>query len=98
MDALRDHYIVVGYGRLGQTIVEELLASGSVVCVIKKDAASVARVEALGHAAVLGDGANDDVLRARRLKSGAYLLTASFCSFRSSVTKSRRVVESSMIC
>jgi voltage-gated potassium channel len=64
MDALRDHYIVVGYGRLGQTIVEELLASGSTVCVIEKDAASVARVEALGHAAVRGDGANDDVLRA----------------------------------
>jgi voltage-gated potassium channel len=35
MDALRDHYIVVGYGRLGQTIVEELLASGSTVCVIE---------------------------------------------------------------
>ncbi len=63
MDALRDHYIVVGYGRLGHTIVEELLASGSTVCVIEKDAASVARVEALGPAAVRGDGANDDVLR-----------------------------------
>jgi len=64
MDALRDHYIVVGYGRLGQTIVEELVASGSAVCVIEKDAASVAQIETLGHAAVQGDGANDDVLRA----------------------------------
>ncbi|MDP2305720.1 MAG: potassium channel protein [Pseudomonadota bacterium] len=63
MDALRDHYIVVGYGRLGQTIVEELLASGCEVCVIEKDASSIARVEALGHPTVEGDGANDDVLR-----------------------------------
>jgi voltage-gated potassium channel len=63
LDGLRDHYIVVGYGRLGQTIAEELLASHSPVCVIEKDPENIKRIEAAGLPAVVGDGANDDVLR-----------------------------------
>lgn len=64
LDALRDHYIVVGYGRLGHTIVDELLSSGAHVCVIEKGADALARLEARGLPVVVGDGANDDVLRA----------------------------------
>lgn len=67
MDALHDHFIVVGFGRLGQTIVEELMAGGVPVCVIEKDPPAVARVQALGLPLVIGDGASDEVLREARI-------------------------------
>lgn len=63
LEALKDHYIVVGYGRLGETIVEELRASGMQVCIIEKHPGSLARLEASGLPVVQGDGSNDDVLR-----------------------------------
>lgn len=64
MDALKDHFVVVGYGRLGQTIVEELVASRVPVCVIDSDPAALARLAAAGLPYVSGDGSNDDILRA----------------------------------
>lgn len=67
MDALHDHFIVVGFGRLGQTICEELMAGGVPVCVIEKDPPALARVTALGVPVVVGDGASDDVLREARI-------------------------------
>ncbi len=64
MNALRDHFIVVGYGRLGQAIAEELHANQVPVCVVEKDAAKVAGMEASRRfPVVVGDGAHDDVLR-----------------------------------
>ncbi len=63
MESLNDHFIVVGYGRLGQTIVEELQASGVAVCVVEREAAPVALLEARGLPVVHGDGSSDEVLR-----------------------------------
>jgi voltage-gated potassium channel len=63
LETLNDHFIVVGYGRLGQTIVEELRASGVRVCVIEKDPKAIADLHALGLPLVDGDGSTDDVLR-----------------------------------
>lgn len=64
MKALWNHFIVVGYGRLGQAIAEELHASGVPVCVVEMDAEKVKAAEAHRlYPVVQGDGANDDVLR-----------------------------------
>ena len=64
MDALRNHFIVVGFGRLGQAIAEELHASQVPVCVVERDAEKFAASEASRRfPVVLGDGAQDDVLR-----------------------------------
>lgn len=63
MESLNDHFIVVGYGRLGQTIVEELQASGVAVCVIERDGPVIAMLEDRGLPVVQGDGSSDDVLR-----------------------------------
>ncbi len=64
MSQIRDHYIVVGYGRLGQAIASELYASGVPLCVIERDPVKVERAEASqGFPVIVGDGATDHVLR-----------------------------------
>jgi voltage-gated potassium channel len=63
VEALKDHFIVVGYGRLGQTIVEELTASSVAVCVIDKEPNALARLTAAGLPFVEGDGSDDRALK-----------------------------------
>lgn len=65
MDRMRNHFIVVGYGRLGKTVADELRASGVPHCIIEKDPALVRQIEEAHQCPVfLGDGSDDDVLRA----------------------------------
>lgn len=64
MRRLRDHFIVVGYGRLGRVVVQELLQMGAKVCVLEKDPALVAELEAMGDVPVVhGQGADESALR-----------------------------------
>lgn len=64
MKALRNHFIVVGFGRLGQAIADELHASGVAVCVVEKSPEKLALAESTHRFPVVaGDGAHDDVLR-----------------------------------
>ena len=65
MKSLVDHYIVIGFGRLGEVVVRELLETGSPVCIVESDPDVVERLERDGAMVVLqGDGAEDEVLRA----------------------------------
>jgi voltage-gated potassium channel len=64
MRKLTDHYIVVGYGRLGRVVVDDLQRSGVAVCVVERDATVVEELERTGRAPVIhGEGASDDTLR-----------------------------------
>ncbi len=64
MKNLTDHYIVVGYGRLGRVVVEDLQRSGVAVCVVERDPEVVEEVERSGRVPVVrGDGSSDDTLR-----------------------------------
>lgn len=64
MKALVDHYIVIGYGRLGEVVVKELLETGAQVCIVESDADLVERLERDSpHVILQGDGAEDSVLR-----------------------------------
>lgn len=77
MDKLTGHTIVVGYGRLGKTIVHELRAAGMPVAVIEQDPALVREIEASQVCpVVVGDGADDDVLRAAGVKRAKGLAVA----------------------
>ena len=61
-DRLKEHYIVIGYGRLGRAVVDELLAAGAQVCVIEREEALLAGLD--GRCAVVrGDGADDEALK-----------------------------------
>ena len=64
MKKLENHYIVVGYGRLGRVVVEDLQRSGVGVCVVERDLEVVEELERSGRVPVVrGDGASDDTLR-----------------------------------
>ena len=62
MKELRDHHIVVGYGRLGKSVANELVQSGHRVCVIEEDAALVEVARAEFEHVLHGDGGRDDIL------------------------------------
>jgi voltage-gated potassium channel len=63
MTRLSNHYIIVGAGRLGVSVIEEITASGGQVCVIERDPERAADLVRRGLLVIRGDGANDDVLR-----------------------------------
>lgn len=64
LEKLNQHFIVIGYGRLGRAVAQELKDAGVPFCVVDRDPARVAEAEAsLGVPAVVGDGSDDAVLR-----------------------------------
>lgn len=60
IDALSDHLIVCGYGRVGRAAAQELARSGRAVVVVDLDEE---RLEGCPHPSVCGDSTDDDVLR-----------------------------------
>lgn len=64
MQELKDHFIVVGHGRVGQEVVRELRREGQPLVIVDADEARIARVREEGVLAHRGDGSRDDTLRA----------------------------------
>lgn len=65
MDRMRNHFIVIGYGRLGKTVADELRAAGVPHCIIEKDPVRARQIEEAQQCPVfVGDGSDDEVLRA----------------------------------
>jgi voltage-gated potassium channel len=70
--SLSGHYIVIGYGRLGQVVAKELLDTGQTLCVIERESDLLDALERSGTAAVVyGDGADDRSLREARIEHAA---------------------------
>lgn len=63
MEALKDHIIVVGYGRVGQEVARELHREGEPFVVVDTDEARVARLGEDGLLVHRGDASRDEVLR-----------------------------------
>ncbi len=59
---LRNHVIVCGYGRVGQSVVKSLLAGEYRVVVIENDTADVARLEKTDVLFIEGDATRDETL------------------------------------
>jgi voltage-gated potassium channel len=77
LDALRDHYIICGFGRVGRRVAEEFREAGAPFVVL--DFSETAK-EAASEAGVLfieGDGTNDEDLREARLECARGLVAAS---------------------
>jgi voltage-gated potassium channel len=64
--ALRDHYIVCGYGRVGSQIAQDLRAAGQPFVVVDEKDTSIELCLAMGYLTVEGDATHDEVL----LKAG----------------------------
>lgn len=73
---LTDHYIICGYGRIGQIIVKELRAARMPLVVIEQDQAGIAQLEADGVLYLVMDATSDDALQAAGLARAKGLVTA----------------------
>jgi voltage-gated potassium channel len=62
VDALRNHFILCGYGRVGATVARELEHGGVPFVVVDILPSSVAAAAHDGYLVVEGDGTSDDVL------------------------------------
>ncbi len=59
---LKNHYIICGFGRIGEIIARQLKNRGLSLVVIDKEPDQIARLEALGYSFVFGDATRDEVL------------------------------------
>jgi voltage-gated potassium channel len=59
---LRNHYIICGFGRIGEIIARQLQNRGLSLVVIDKDPEQIARLEELGYYFIDGDATRDEVL------------------------------------
>ncbi|GAB4556585.1 MAG: potassium channel protein [Anaerolineae bacterium] len=64
IQGLRDHFIVCGFGRVGQQVAAELSESGHAVVIIDSNPEAIQRAEGAGHLYVAGNAAEDEVLEA----------------------------------
>ena len=75
METLRDHVIIVGYGRMGSLICEELSAAGVPFIVIERSAERLAESQRRGHLGVIGDATEEKVLQDAGLERARALVT-----------------------
>jgi len=75
VQTLGDHYIVCGYGRVGSTVITELVHTGHRFVVIDIHAPSLERAAADGHLVVMGDATDDTTLRAAGVERARGLIT-----------------------
>jgi voltage-gated potassium channel len=73
--ALRDHYILCGYGRVGSTVARELLHGAQRVVVIDVEQGSLDRARQDGHLIVEGDATEDATLRLAGIQYARGLIT-----------------------
>ncbi len=72
IDKLRDHYIICGYGRMGNIIGKELKANGIDFVVIEKNKENIRDEDILY---LLGDATNDEVLKKAGIKRAKGLIS-----------------------
>jgi len=74
--ALKNHYIICGYGRIGQIIVKELRAANMPLVVVEQNQAGVDQLESDGVLYLVMDATSDDALVAAGLNRAKGLVTA----------------------
>ncbi len=75
IDVLTGHYIVCGYGRVGQQVVEDLRGEGAEVVVIESDPAPLATLEP-GLLCIEADASSEDALERAGIQRAAGLVAA----------------------
>ena len=76
---LSGHYVVCGYGRMGQGVVNELLSEGETVCVVEQDEELVNLAQAIQLPAVLADATEERGLIAAGLSRAKGLVATLGC-------------------
>ncbi len=60
---MKDHYIVCGFGRMGDIISQTLTRDRMPVVVIEQDGSREADIKAIGVTCIVGDATDDEILR-----------------------------------
>jgi voltage-gated potassium channel len=76
ISALSGHYIVCGFGRVGQNVASELKRAGIPFVVIDITPASIARCVEVGYLYIQGNASEDDILKEAGIMRAAGLVTA----------------------
>jgi len=72
--ALKNHYIVCGFGRIGKVICKSFKDSNLDFVVVESDPAEVAKIDELGYLALLGSASSDDMLLRAGIKQARGLI------------------------
>lgn len=73
---LGDHFILCGFGRVGQEVAKEFTAARAPFIVIERDEERAAECEAEGYLCLEGDATDDDVLRRAGIEKAKGLVGA----------------------
>jgi voltage-gated potassium channel len=73
---LKDHFILCGYGRVGQEIAQAFSEEGVPFVIIANDAQHIARAEKEGFLCLFGDAASDEVLKEAGIERAHGLVVA----------------------
>jgi voltage-gated potassium channel len=73
---LERHYILCGFGRVGQEIARELTEGGCTAVVVDTDSAAVAMAAERGYLALEGDATDEEVLKRAGVRGARALLAA----------------------
>jgi voltage-gated potassium channel len=76
VDKLQGHYIICGYGRVGESVARHFTAHRATFVIVDSDSDSLARAEADGFLVVHGDAAADEVLEAAGITRAKGLVAA----------------------
>jgi voltage-gated potassium channel len=74
---LQNHYIICGYGRVGQQIAKELKSAEAPLVVIDHNAEALEECKSDGHLYIEGNAAEDEVLKRARIGMARGLVAAS---------------------
>jgi voltage-gated potassium channel len=77
IDEIQDHYVLCGFGRVGQEIARELNERGVDFVVIEQTPEAVERAQAFGYLVIEGDASDERVLTQANIGRARCLLAAS---------------------
>lgn len=77
IEGLEDHYILCGFGRVGQEVARELSERGASFVIIESDPEQRGFAESFGYLTIEGDAASDRILNQANISRARALLAAS---------------------
>ncbi|MFY8216772.1 MAG: potassium channel family protein, partial [Chthoniobacterales bacterium] len=75
MDEIKNHTIICGFGRIGQTIARELVKASHPFIVLDKDPVRIAASESLGYLTLDGDAGDEETLTRAHIEDARNLAT-----------------------
>lgn len=76
IEQLEGHFILCGYGRMGQQVADEFRRERKEFVVVDEREESVARAQAAGHLVIAGDAGSDEILRKAGIERARALVSA----------------------